>query len=385
MAIEKKVSRSFSWRRHLLEAGNKLLFCGRRRSRLHKGNVRVLVVAQNRLMFEYVSLLWKVFSECVPVRFAYFSGLDSLQADAQRIGLSPLSVWNAKSRRFDFILLAEHAPSTFDPYASRLIVPHGPVRSRPIREWSYYYEQNRIFWIDGRPVYDLMFDNSQAAQQEAIQRIPEYLDRIHATGDLRTSQLFENAKRATMTSPPRVALMSTWGPYGLLESHGEWLLKSLKSLVERNRIRLSISMHPNIWAGRLVSRDWVNYVNNLSGIDGIDLIRPEDNWTIALADCSLTITDHTSLAASFAATGRPILPVDVDVSQVGEGTFFDALTKIVTPLKPSCDLERRIFDLHEKGMPSACEQVLKPHIPIVHDVQKKMSAAILNLVNRKLG
>jgi len=365
----------YSTRRRLYEWMTKATFVGRRKRPRTRAVTRTLVVAQNRLMFDYVKLLWEIAKELGPTEgFAYVP--EELAEEARALGLTPLGRIAAHLRSFDVILLAEHAPSEFDPYAQRIIIPHGPVRSRPVRGWSYYYELNRIFWIGGRPAYDLMLDTSEAAAKEALQRTPGYDGRIVATGDLRTAALVENSKGASVATPPRVAMMSTWGPHGLVERHGEWLFPGIRALAEEGQFAFTISVHPNIWAGRRTSRDWRPLLHSLAQVPGIKLLDPTDDWTIHFADCTAAITDHTSLSGSFSALGHPILPVTVAEDQIGEGTFFESLVRFVPPLTKGHSLGDRLYELLRDGMPAEWAATRRRYVPDPEGVRERTAAAL---------
>jgi hypothetical protein len=361
-----------SVRRRIREGVTKAIYVGRRRrGGGRRTPTQTLVVAENRLMFDYVKLLWDVAAELGPaVGYAFVP--DSLCAEAVRRGLIPLGPVAAHVRAFDVILLANHAPAAFDPYASRVIVPHGPIRGTK----NYYYDPKRIFWGDGRPVYDLMIDVSEPAVDAALQQVPSYAGRIAAVGDLRTYQLVRNSEAALASNRPRVALMSTWGPNGLLEQHGEWLLPAVKALAEGDKFAFTITAHQNVWAGRLASRDWGAALSSLARAPGIRVVGPDDDWTEHLADSAVAISDHTSLAGSFSATGKPILPVSIPEDQVREGSFFEALTGLVRPLTKGQDVGARLEELLNAGMPAGWLAVREHFMPDRPDVLERTKAAL---------
>ncbi|HET7584814.1 MAG TPA: hypothetical protein VFK13_07905 [Gemmatimonadaceae bacterium] len=335
----------------------------------------MLVVAQNRLMYDYVALLWELVRDVAHVD-GFATAPAELRQSCRALGLRVLSDVRARVAAFDYILLADHAPARFDPYARRIIVPHGPVRSRPVRGWSYYYDERRIFWADGRPVYDLMVDIGDEAVAEALARIPSYRGRIVAAGDLRTARLVTNAQRAPAECHPVVAIMSTWGPFGLLEQHATWLLPALADLAQQGRIEVVLSAHPNIWAGRRATRNWTDVLHSFGAADRVRVLSPEDDWTVHFARCNIAITDHTSLSASFAATGRPLLPVHVVPEQIGEGTFFEALIRTVPPLTQEQALIERLFALRESGMPHSWTETCRRFVPDQSAAERRLREAI---------
>ena len=373
-ARDKHSGLRFPFKRSLFERLTKAAYIGRR-TRNQREPTRTLVVAQNRLMFDYIKPVWEIASTFESaIGYAYVP--QELRTEAVRIGLTPLGSISAHTRSFDVILLANHAPSEFDPYAKRIRVPHGPVSAKSFAGESYYYGIDKLFWEGGRPVYDLMVDASAASINEALTSVPDYAGRIQLIGDMRSGMLKSRAQERTVTESPTVALMSTWGPYGLIEQHADWLLPEIAALAKGGSHRFVISAHPNIWDGVGVSRDWKSVLHALGREANVAVMTPQDDWAEYLGDCDIAISDHTSLAGSFAVTGKPVLPVLVPSEAVRSGTFYDLLCQAIAPLAPFQSLAARLDALIDGGVTEAAQGVYDTFVPATDQVRSKMQEAL---------
>lgn len=362
----------FPAKRRVLERLNQALFIGRGRRRWRKDKRTVLVVAENDMMLDYIAPVWRI-AAGFGGTIGYSLAPGNLTGRCRQLGLVPLSRRHARLRAFDVILMSNHMPARLDPFAARVRVPHGPAISKK----AHLYDPKRLFWPDGRPVYSLILDVNSASANAAEKTFPSYRGRILAVGDLRTEQLVRaTAKNDLRTEPPTIGVMSTWGKDGLLERHGDWLLPKVAALAETGRFRWVVTAHPNIWTRR-EGRDWRPQLMNLASTPGIRVVMQNEDWGDFLPTCSATITDHTSLANSFAATGRAILPVKVSQTAYQIGSFYDALQKVLNPIGPEDDLVTEISGLLSKGMPPAwATTVLPKHVPIVDGVEQRIQDAL---------
>jgi hypothetical protein len=236
-----------------------------------------------------------------------------------------------------------------------VIVAHGVARSRLVREGSYYYDRRRIFWPDGRPVYDAMLEASHSAKEWAVRTVPEYETRIYVAGDLRVDELLEYERgrgdiRDSLGWADRcvIAVMSTWGPHALIPTFGLELLPALARLVEEGRHAVVVTMHPNLWDKRRSGTDrWQKLVEAHRGRH-FRVLSAEEDWAPWLAISDLAITDHTSLAAAYGVLNKPLIPVDVPLSIVGSETFASWLLNEHPHLTTAADL-RSFLETAESG------------------------------------
>lgn len=299
--------------------------------RPRKRSARILLVASNGLMADYVLRVWDCISDLPGVR-AYLTrfrgatqGHDQLR---QRLGVRWSMSGVSQLLDWDMLILADHAPLSYPPSIPRVIVAHGVARSRLVREGSYYYDRHRVFWPDGRPVYDVMFEASNKAREWALTAVPEYSSRIRVVGDLRVDELLTHDRvrdevraRLGWTDRCVVAVMSTWSARALIPTQGEALLTVLSQLVDTGRYAVVLTMHPNLWAERRAgSQGWRQLVQSKAG-EHFRVLQPDEDWASWLPLTDLAVTDHTSLAAAYSVLRRPMIPVDAPLDAVGEGTF----------------------------------------------------------------
>lgn len=355
--------------------------------RKSSANDRVLLVAPNRLMADYVIRLWRCVADVHPggVAITAFDGMTAEERSAlETSGIEIVSAGRARWRRWRVLLLADHAPLQYLPSIPRAIVPHGVARARHVREGSYYYDPPRLFWPDGKPVYAVMLDASEASATWARERFPQYRDRIIVTGDLRIDELVDHAtdarsRRRALGWQDRtvIGVMSTWSQGALIPTMGEWLVPYLRRLVEGGAYAVVLTMHPNLWdASRCGTEQWACLVRAAAG-PNFKVVPPEDDWasSLALADCVLT--DHTSLAATWSVLRRPMIPVEVPPSVIGEDTFAGWLLATRQPVRDAATLDRALAELPRyadfDGVPSIVDHL--------GEAQERTRRAISRLVH----
>lgn len=342
-----RVKRWAAWR--LLRAADRLA------ARQSSTSDQVLLVAQNRLMADYVLRLWRCVADLHNggVALTAYEGLaEDERATLETDGIAVVTPRWAQRRRWRALLLADHAPLQYLPSIPRVIVAHGVARARHVREGSYYYDGPRLFWPDGRPVYGVMLDASQASVDWARRRFPEYADRIVVTGDLRVDELLDQAagadrRRRSLGWEGRtvVGILSTWSAGALVPSVGDWLVEHMRRLVDTGRYAAVFTMHPNLWnPSRCGTERWVRLLDGAAG-EGVYVVRPEEDWAPALAMADCVVTDHTSLAATWSVLRRPIIPIEVPPHLVGEGTFARWLLNSRRPIRDADDLDCALADL----------------------------------------
>jgi len=365
----------------------------RAQRRVSRGDRRILFVAQNRLMAEYVVRVWGTVSAHSGIEGWFLGDRADLPADLKGGSeLRTTTYGRAAVTSWDAIVLADHAPLTFAPSIPRVAVSHGLARSRHVGQGSYYYDRSRLFWPDGRPVYTMMFSTSDASREWAIARVPEYSDRIRVVGDLRVDEMLASASRSAICREelglPRdrtvVLMMSTWGPHGLLPRIGRDLLAQIKRPAFAG-YHFVLTMHPNLWSGPRSHTQLRDAVLDAEG-GNLTVIRPEDDWAPYLASSDVCVTDHTSLAATFAILERPIVAFDVEDGVVGDDTFAALVLRHQPRLGAANELEFRLaVAVSQQGLAPPVADAARRLVSHRHEAADMTRASLWSLVGEPHG
>lgn len=324
--------------------------------RPRKHGVRILLVAGNGLMADYVLRVWACISDVPGARVYLTRFRGATQRHDQlreKLGVRWIMSGASQLADWDMLILADHAPLSYPPSIPRVIVAHGVSRSRIVREGSYYYDRHRVFWPNGQPVYDVMFEASNEGRKWALTTIPEYSSRICVVGDLRVDELLaydrrRDELRARLGWSDRcvVAVMSTWSTGALIPTLGKELLGVLRQLVDSDRYAVILTMHPHLWDERRAGTDsWSRLVESQAG-DHFRVLRPDEDWAPWLPLSDVAVTDHTSLIAAYSVLRRPIVPVDVPIEVVGEGTFAHWMLDNLPRLSDPAELPNLLEHVH---------------------------------------
>lgn len=319
----------------------------------HRGpgrDTRVLLECSNSLMAGYVLRAFATIASEAGVKgyITTFPGRgERLMQKAEELGLTWVSDLRAVCTQWTLVLLADHAPLKYAPSVPKLILPHGPGPSRMVRQGSYYYDRGRALWPDGTPVYELMLDTSKYAAERALEWLPEYAGRVRVAGDLVAdeivSQVADGAARSEGVT--RVAVMSTWGPHGLVPRHSEWLFSEMIALAAEGSHEFLVTMHQNLWdVRRAGTSQWRDRAHELRSA-GIRVVGPDEDWTHLLHTTDVAIADHTSLAALYSVLRKPIVPVTVPRDLLIDRTFTAWLYDNREPVGNAPDLRRALADL----------------------------------------
>jgi CDP-Glycerol:Poly(glycerophosphate) glycerophosphotransferase len=303
----------------------------KRSMRVSSRSTRVLLVARNGLMAEYVLRVWACMEErrTLGAYLTRFRGATKRHEDLRKKLKVRWIPWRlSQLRDWDMLVLADHVPLSYPPSIPRVIVAHGVARSRLVGNGSYYYDKRHIYWPDGRPVYDVMFEASHQAREWAVNSVPDYSSRIHVVGDLRIDDLLaidrlrdDSRARLGWANRRVVAIMSTWSTGGLIPTLGKELLMELDQLVRGPQYSVILTMHPNLWDKRRSGTDrWRQLVEPHEG-DHFRVLRPDEDWALWLPLSDVAVTDHTSLAAAYSVLQRPMIPIHVPSSLIGQETF----------------------------------------------------------------
>jgi hypothetical protein len=303
----------------------------------------VLVECDNSLMAAYAMRLYATIAgrDTLRGRITAFAGrTERHEARAAELGLEWISPLAARFRPWDLVVMANHVPLRYARSIPKVVVSHGPDHNRDIRRsgalttgapqvrtGSYFYDRQRILWPDGQPVYSLMLESSERSAAEGVRLVPELAGRIEVIGDLLADDLVARhlASRPTAgadgSAPTRVAVMSTWGPNGLVEKHSSWVFPLVRELAASGEFTFVITMHNNLWdAERSGTTVWREELLSLAG-PGVRVVRPDEDWSELLPQTDVAIGDHTSLSATYSSLGQPMIPVAVPHELLNPGTF----------------------------------------------------------------
>lgn len=351
----------YSKRRPVKQSLKRLLLVPKHATaRLHRlvgarRRVRVLLVAQSRLMEQYVTMVADLVPEGSDVRF-YAPDREMrrrLVVGARRRvapAWAPWMWWN-------LVVLAEHLPLVFPPMENAVLMSHGLVRAGHAPRGSFFYDRDRVL-LNGVPVYAAICDPAERTAVEGEQFVPQIAGRVRVTGDLRVDRMLRCAADRPVSEVPRLLVMSTWGSDSLLESVGPELLDQLSRLERSGSLTVAVTCHPNLLEPSTSLRDWPLLLRSLDRT-GVEVIPPSEPWEPVLAGADVVLTDHTSLCGTFALLKRPILPVVCTRKAPADDTFFARLVAESIPWDPSeADLESSVLSALERGFPAALEPMV---------------------------
>lgn len=310
---------------------------------------RALLVVGNDMNARYVDAIKNLFEGDARVAFFATEGLGdnaAARAYAAEIDIPYVSRLRAMFRWWDLIVFAaHHAPGHFHPDIPKLFIHHSYDSGKKSNGEDHRYGSNFVLDAEGRPRYTVMLDMSEHTRERVERELPALRGSIRVVGDLMADQLLgsqsqrEEIRHELGFAPDErvVLIMSTWGADSLMESMGHEILATAGALGPPYRFILST--HPNHWSGpHAKSQPWGERL--LAAKErGFSVIEPGDDWSRFAIATDVAITDHTSLAVTFALLGKPMYFVPVNPSEIAEGTIGRALYEALPRLEAPSQLE----------------------------------------------
>ena len=329
---------------------------------------RVLVVAHNDLMATCCGLVADLIRDDLRLQLRFTGPLayrhygPTAAQMAQRLGLRRVSYLLARLRWWDVVLLADtHLADMFHPEIPKVLVNHSIACGKRVQGVDYRYEYSAL--RDGRPRFARILEASEDCRQRAIEANPVLTDAVVAVGDLRCDQLLalrsqRDATRQRLGFGPDqtvVLMMSTWGSASLMETVGKELIEQARRLMDECGYRFILSTHPNHWQGdHAVRQPWGEFLLRQRR-HGFHVIGHLEGWERYMIASDLAVTDHTSLAVTYAQLGRPMLFVPVREEKLLEGShvqrLYEACPRIDTPtlLEPRLEQAQRTYPSEQLG------------------------------------
>jgi len=312
---------------------------------------RILLVANNSLMFDYVNHLRRLVDSDSRLSFVITAPskteFGSFAERCRSENLSRSGYLRSRLLPWDLIVFADHwiAPS-FDPASKKLLVNHAISGGKIVHGLPYRYNPDLINYPDGRRLYDRIFEASQEICNRVLAHQPDLTDVIAVVGDLRADQLLamqadreEIRQRLGFEKSEIVVLVqSTWGP-SIMESMGRELIAQCRRLTKQNRYRFILSTHPKHWSGAYAEKHpWGKFLLGQEGDDFV-IAKPEDDWAPLMIASDITLTDHTSLAVTYALLGKPMLYVALPEAKLVEQFPVWKLSRVLPQLSEPETLE----------------------------------------------
>lgn len=320
---------------------------------------RVLLAASNKLMAEHLLRIWASASDPLDAR-AWLTRFPDCEAWSPRVaelGIEWQSMAMGRLKDWDLILQADHMSLQFPPSVPKVMVGHGIAWGRMVKAGSYRYDPDRVFWPDGRRVYELMFDAADLTADLGRSWLPAYRDRIRVVGSLAADEMLDRrAGRDTLREKlgvgnrRLVVVMSSWGPHGLVPRYGRELLDLLPRLVESGDFAFALTMHQNLWSGTKPAGDWAGLLRSAEQ-KHVAVIGPDEDAVPYLAASDAAITDHTSFGTVYAVLGQPLIPMYVPPDSLTPGTYSRWLMDAHSPLRSVDEVEVALRATDERYVP----------------------------------
>lgn len=335
----------------------------RRGLRRPDGPRRVLFLGHNLLMAQAVLRGWATIRENKRVRATLvmpwaFRRTGKLLAREAGIRFAPGLGW-ARVWAWDLVVVATHV-KPFHPLIPVARMLHGiGSSSKVVGGREFTYGRSRVLRPNGRSVYATILESSVSTAQEVVTRLPALQDHVTVTGSLVIDELLaRQASRADARkkmgfepSDRVIAVMSTFGPFSLMETVGRAMMEEMRELTEEGRFRFILCTHPNLWAiHRRTERPWDAFLRGLRD-HGIHVLEPGDDWIDALIVADAATSDHTSLSTAFALLGKPLGFVPVNGSIIDPASTVARLIHVAP----------RISDVLEFGSFLNCLLASRPN------------------------
>ncbi len=316
---------------------------------------RVLLLAANELMARW--LIMQIHDLRDDRRIAFTFAVDDpdvaspLNQFCRDTNLPSIAFAQARLRDWDLALTADHHHQHLHPAIPLVYTGHGTTASKIVDGRIYQYSPTFILREDGEPRYARFFVASETARDTATRECPQLAGRIEIVGDVQGDQLLTRSEqrgeiRHRLGLKPEdkvVLIMSTWGPASLMESMGPAIIEAAKPLA--GDYRFLFSTHPNHWRGDSpAARQWreemIPAIQRFASI-----ITPEDDSLDALVAADMAISDHTSLASTYAMLGKPLAMIPIAEGKVAPGTVAARLHEAVPHLSDAGALAALLLNL----------------------------------------
>ena len=303
---------------------------------------RVLLVVSNEMTASYLGGVKALFKGREDLVF-FVTSAPGRVAEARTLAPTLeapfVPVWSAAMQWWDLILFsAHHAPHRFHPAVPKLFIHHSYDSGKKANGADHRYGAPFVLDEQGESLYSAYLEMSEATRERVEAELPALAGRIRVVGDLMADRMFDattrrDEVRAELGFSPEdrvVIMMSTWGAESMMEAMGETLIEAAEGLV--GTYRFVLSTHPNHWTGPYSEKHpWGDRLL-ATRANGFDVITPDDDWTRFAIASDAAISDHTSLAVTYALLGRPLFFVPVDEAVMTLGTLgrqlYDALPRI---------------------------------------------------------
>lgn len=310
----------------------------------------VLLVAHTRLSLGYVLDHYRLLRQDPGLRFTLTRAPDQYPAGVEEMmdgtGLRRMPYCAAVRRAWDLVLFGTHGSEVFFTAGARVHIQHGLGAGKLVDGQDYTYGPKWALW-EGIPKYDRMLEASHTVRRYAVAACPPLAGRVSVVGDLRADRLLAAdrdrvAHRAALgvgSGELAVLVISTFGPDGLLGRHG---LGPVDELLAAPGIRVLLTVHPHVWAGRHDHRASLRSLLAPQARRGLIVCGPDQDWVPFLAGADAAMIDHSSLGLYYALLARPTVAVPVRDSAVNPAAPVAVLRALSPAVTGSGDLAAAI-------------------------------------------
>ena len=362
------------------------------RARRRRGRTRaILLVAENPMMLEHALAAWRLLRDdpdfrghlSMPRRFR---DVARTVARDHRLVLHRFPM-STRLRWWDLLITANHvSPYPKDVPAVRL--QHGMEgMGKVLHGQGFTYGPRRVLRKDGTPAYTRILESSEWVRSRVIERLPQLHDTIVVVGNLSADRVLElRSQRAELRTAlpgegPVVAVMSTFGPYSLMETMGRPLLREVVRLRREGRFRFVVCAHPNLWtAQRKLQDPWDERLLALED-HGIVVARPGQDWRSLLASADVGVADHTSVSIPFSLLGRPLITVPVPEGVLVDGSTIGLLHRETPTLADASGLAAALERALTDGLSSGARAAVERAVSFPGEAEDRIRRALVGLLD----
>ena len=374
-------------------------------------------------MADYLAPFWELFRHDSRLRFrlvllfALEEGAEAHRSVAQKLPTPQISQRGMRLRPWDLVVCANHCLPRFVPRSPSVYIGHGPkCKAHDGTELAY---SSASFDRSGRPLYSLMFAETEAEKSKEVTVKPGLSDIIAVVGNLESDAVLAHLPRRSefrkqfgfQTGETVVFVLSTWGEHCLWHTMGDALLEEMGKL--NSEFRFVLSAHPleyhnpatvssavndeiQEWKreSRFVlrahpvevrkkpegGRVWGEYLRSQKQ-HGFIVREPSESWIPYMVASDIVVSDFTGLIEYAVLLERRIVLTPVPGAQIWQDSTIAEVRKFA----PILDDARFLRDRHTEAQANYPMEQLGQLARLVHPYPGEAAGRIRQAIYKVLG
>lgn len=330
----------------------------------HKAGKDILFVVENELMLKYAYEVYQRLSGDKRVRLwfcvVYPRRFNDVSKMKKRFGAGIVPYGLARRVKWDLILYPNHGPY-FRADCPKIYIGHGIGSGKTGRIKDHYIFGKYSLDENGQVIYEKIFLAGEHVKKQVQEHYPVFYPRVRVVGSLSGDRIVnaDVQNRVNSAAPnldrgkKTVMFASSWGPYSLVQSQKDEIIKGVRNLA--GEYNVVVSLHHNNF--NKIHFEGVDVRQLFSGVvhENVYVQKPGDDGHLLLPIADVLVTDMTSLGLYFPLLNRPVIFYDNPGQKYFPASLNQELMKVSRVTRDVSDLRADVrealksFDKEKMG------------------------------------